>query len=221
MNTIFRKKNNYRYILVGVIAVILTIVAFFSIKNNSYKAPTVDPFDLIEVGTSQESMTEEDTRQYNERLDKGLLLLREGDNGNKQAFNDAIAVYKEAAGYSKYNNWMPYYHLGNIYRRLGEYEKADQAFSNALKITGNTELAIYLSRIEMYRYELQKSNDEIKRVYGEALQFSNDINNLEVSYAGFLKDIGDKEEAITYYKKLLEKYPGNQIYQQEIEMLSK
>ncbi len=220
MKNIFQKNT---FIISLAIIVSLLLVGDFVIQKYWSKEPTVvtDPFDLAEVGTSKDTMTDDELKQYNQKLDDGVVLFREGDNGDREAFQKAIVNYKEAAVLSKYRNWLPYFHLGNAYRRMKQYDKADQAFSNALKITGNTELAIYLSRIEMYRYEQQKSNEEIKQVYAEALQFSNDINNVEVSYAGFLKDIGDKEEAITYYKKLLEKYPGNQIYQQEIEMLSK
>jgi len=215
-------KNNTFIITFAIIAALL-LTGDFVIQKYWTKETVIvtDPFDLVDVGTSTEIMSEDEIKQYNQKLDDGVVLFREGDNGDTEAYEKAIINYKEAAALSKYNSRLPYFHLGNIYRRLHQYDKADQAFSNALKISSNSEVSVYLSRIEMYRYELKKSNNDIKQVFAQALQFSNDINNVEVAYAGFLKDIGDKNEAITYYKKLLEKYPGNQTYQQEIEMLSK
>jgi tetratricopeptide (TPR) repeat protein len=209
----------YKIILIFVVIAGVLVVGDFFIQKNAVKE-TIDPFDTVEVGTSQEQMSEEELELYGQKLNDGVVLIREGDNGNFGAYENAILNYKQAAEISNYNSWIPYHHLGIVYRRMKEYDKADQAFTNALKISNNTELTVFLSRIEMYRYELHKSNEEIKQVYEEAIKSSSDASNAEVSYAGFLKDIGDNEEAVKYYKILIEKYPGNQTYQQEIDELS-
>ena len=209
----------YKIILTFIVIAGALLVGEFFMQKNTVKE-TVDPFDTMEVGISQEQMSEEELELYGQKLDDGVVLLREGDNGNFGAYENAILNYKQAAEISNYNSWIPYHHLGIVYRRMKQYDKADQAFTNALKISNNSELTVYLSRIEMYRYELHKSNEEIKQVYEEAIKSSDDASNVEVSYAGFLKSIGDNEEAVKYYKILIEKFPGNQTYQQEIDVLS-
>ncbi len=209
----------YKIILTFVVIAGVLVVGDFFIQKNAVKEK-IDPFDTVEVGTSQEQMSEEELELYGQKLNDGVVLIREGDNGNFGAYENAILNYKQAAEISNYNSWIPYHHLGIVYRRMKQYDKADQAFTNALKISNNTELTVFLSRIEMYRYELHKSNEEIKQVYEEAIKSSSDASNAEVSYAGFLKSIGDNEEAVKYYKILIEKYPGNQTYQQEIDELS-
>ncbi len=179
----------------------------------------VDPFDMVEVGTSTETMNEDQTKQYNEKMDLGMNLLREGDNGNKQAYIDAISAYKEAAIISHHNGWLPYMNLANVYRRLGEFEKADKAYANALKITKGTEVDIYVQRAQMYRYELHKEQAEIDAVYQEALEKASDLPNVHIAYASFLNDTGKYADALKHYEILLESNPQNEIYKQEIENL--
>ncbi len=154
---------------------------------------------------------------YEEYLDEAMKYRTEGFAGDVDAFYKAIDSYKKALEVSKEKS-LVYLNLGNTYRLVKDYNSAEKAYNKALEILPSEDSA-YLAKIEMYRYELKKSNSEIEEIYNKALKEVTDNANVMVSYAAFLRDIGNGQEALKYYKILEEKYPDSQAYKDEIEEL--
>ena len=156
---------------------------------------------------------------YNQYLANGIKFLGKGDAGDKNSYNLAIDEFQKAADISDNKVWLPYYNLGNTFRKIFDFNKAEVAYDQAIKISGQSEGTLYIAKIEMFRYELKKSDSEIRNIYKEAIENVYDNANLLVSYAAYLRDIGDYPEAIKYYELLLKKYPNNQLYISEIKDL--
>lgn len=172
------------------------------------------------VALGAPAMTKDEEASFNKAMDAAMVAMRDGDNGDKPTYDRALGEYREAVRISHQGNWLPYYNLGEVYRRLGRFSEAEDMYNKVLQISGDTELRAYLSKIEMYRYQLKKSDAEIRAVYEKALNSSDDQANARVSYASYLRDSGDKNGAIEQFKILLKRFPGNQTYQAEIDSLS-
>lgn len=216
-----KQRRNNILLLAGalVLAAVLSVGAwYFSGWNRPAPA---DPFETAPVGKSNAKLTTEEQAAYDKQINEGLAAAMAGDNGDKAAYDRAIAAYKEAATISHYSNWIPYYNLGDVYRRAGDFNRAENAYNNALKISNGGQLNAYLAKAEMYRYQLNKSPEEIKAVYEEAMAKSDDLDNAQVAYAAYLKEIGDNSAALKYYQALLKTYPDNQVFKDQVTELSR
>lgn len=213
------RKNTLFIVMAVIVAGLLTAAAWY-FSGLDRQTPG-DPFDTTAVNSTPVKLSTEEQAAYDAKINEGMAAAMEGDNGNKDAYNRAIAAYKEAATISHYSNWIAYYNLGDMYRRIGDFDRAESAYNNALTISGGRQLNAYLAKAEMYRYQLNKSPEEIKAIYEEALAKSDDLNNVQVAYAAYLKAIGDTAGALKYYQALLKTYPTNEIYKAEVKELSR
>ena len=177
---------------------------------------------LIKKPRKEVSITEqnfEEKGEYEKYLIEGLNYRTAGFQGDVSAFYKAIESYKKAVEISEGKAWVPYLNLGNTYRLVKDFENAEEAYNQALEIAPG-EWLIYAAKIEMMRFDQEKSNEEIKTLYREALEVVFENKNLIISYAAFLRDIKDYLEAKKYYEILAEKDPDNQLYKNEIKELN-
>lgn len=191
------------------------IAAFLVLAGGGYTAKKY----LIDKKSPFPSPTgKADKALYSEYLKEAMKYRTEGFGGDANAFNKALDAYKKAIEVSEEKEWLAYYNLGNTYRLVKDYNFAGESYAKALE-NAPAESTIYLAKIEMYRYELNKPYEEINTIYEEALKKVTDSVNIMISYATFLKEEGKYSEALKYYKTLSEKYPDNQGYKDEISEL--
>lgn len=109
---------------------------------------------------------------------------------------------------------------GNLYRELGEYEKAEKYYRKAIE-SAPGDPQTYLLLVDLYKYNLKKSEAEIVKVYQDGL--SRLLNTLPLlnSFAAYLRDTGQKQRALDFYKELAKAVPDNQTYKQTIAELEK
>lgn len=202
--------------LITIIILILLITSgYFVVKKYSLLKPPEQP-----AATPTPSPDPKEA-EYQKYLAEATGYRTAGFQGDKTAFYKAIDSYKKAVEISEGKVWVPYLNLGNTYRLVQDYKNAEDAYNKALEITEG-ESMIYLAKIEMYRYEMKKSNKDVNALYVEALKKVAIENiNLVISYAAFLRDTGKYSEALGYYKILSERYPDNQSYKDEIAELEK
>ncbi len=167
----------------------------------------------------QQQQQQTQTDQYNNYLTAGLKYKAQGDTGNHDAYYQAIDAFTKAADVSGNKVWIPYLNIGNLYRSLGEYGKADENYKKALTISGG-DSTIFLAEIELYQVYEKRPPAEVKELYQAALKVVVVDNvNIMINYAAFCRDNGYTEDAINAYTSLLKSYPDNQLYQQEIDKL--
>ena len=154
-------------------------------------------------------------------IKEGLNYKMKGDSGDVESYNEAIKMFKVAAEISENKYWIPYLNLSNTYRGMGKFLEAEEAVDKALEISNRSEISVYQSKIDLWQVNPAKSSDEIKELYKEAI--SNVLGNVNLikSYAGYLRGIGDKKEAIKQFQILSNKFPENNAYKEEIETLQK
>lgn len=109
---------------------------------------------------------------------------------------------------------------GNLYKELGQYEKAEKKYRKAVEAAPG-DPQTYLLLIELYKYSMKKSEAEIVKVYQDAL--SRLVNTLPLlnSFAAYLRDTGQKQRALEFYRELSKALPDNQPYKLAIDELEK
>lgn len=183
-----------------------------AVKTEVQGQPTLD-----EVPGQQKKYTDEQIRLYQQYLKDAIPLVAAGDNGDPSAYRKAIALYQKAADISGQSVWVPYLNLGNIYRKVKEYGKAEAAYDKALAISGYGADQVYIGKIDLYRYDLKKSDAEIDKLYEEAMGKVVENINLALRYATFLRDTGQFAKAVQYYEVLVKRFPDNAAYKQELD----
>lgn len=104
-------------------------------------------------------------------------------------------------------SYLPYLNAGNVYRAMGEYGKAEARYRIAITLSPG-EPANYIALVELYRYYEKKSEEEVIKVFDEALSRLVESDPILVAYAGYLRDTGRTDAAISLYERLDAKYPG-------------
>ena len=157
-------------------------------------------------------------KDYQAYLGEGLHWKSLGDQtGNSEYYLKAEKIYREMT--KKFPNyWVPWWNLGNLERILKKFEEAEKSFKKAIEIAPG-EGMLYLGLIELYQYDLKKSEEEILAIYQEALKRVVENIDVIISYASYLYQIDKKEEALKYYQTAFEKYPEATQIKEEIEKI--
>ena len=157
-------------------------------------------------------------KDYQTYLEEGLHWKSLGDQtGNSEYYLKAEKIYREMT--KKFPNyWVPWWNLGNLERILKKFEEAEKSFKKAIEIAPG-EGMLYLGLIELYQYNLKKSEEEILAIYQEALKRVVENIDVIISYASYLYQIDKKEEALKYYQTAFEKYPEATQIKEEIEKI--
>lgn len=207
-------KNKKKIILICIFVVLAVVYLYFYYKQ---EVKIHNAGNNLTVESNKEQASQEEA--YSEYLSEGLKYKSEGDAGNKDAYYKSIEAYQKATDVSDGKVWIPFLNLGNVYVLVGDFENAEKSYDKALEIAPDS--AIYLAKIQLYRYDLKKSEDEIIDIYKEALSKSADNLDLTIKYAAYLRDIGQDEESLKYWKVVSEKFPTDQRYKDEIADLEK
>jgi len=159
-------------------------------------------------------------KDYQAYLGEGLHWKSLGDQtGNSEYYLKAEKIYRKMT--EKFPDyWVPWWNLANLQRQLKEFEEAEKSFKKAIEIAPG-EGNLYLGLIELYQYDLKKSEEEILAIYQEALKRVVENIDVIISYASYLYQIDKKEEALKYYQMAFEKYPEATQIKEEIEKIKK
>jgi len=141
----------------------------------------------------------------------------EGAQGDKQAYQKAIDLYKAIIVDTEGKIWLPYLNMGNVYKALGDYASAEVAYDGGLKIAGDS--VLWMAKIELYQDYMKKPFTEVQKVYDDSLKSTIENTNIYLNYASFLAAHGSYKDALAIYKVLLERYPDNQGYKDRIKEL--
>ncbi|MEE9912579.1 MAG: tetratricopeptide repeat protein [Deltaproteobacteria bacterium] len=136
-------------------------------------------------------------------------ILTSGDN--KETIDENIKIFKELIDKYPYS-WsgrIAYYHLGNIYYNNGEIEKAISSYEKFISKTRTDKTGIKFLAVTSLGYA-----SEAKKDYKSALKYfeeAQNVYNVGFEMIGFrniaraYEELNNKEKALEYYKKALEK----------------
>lgn len=112
------------------------------------------------------------------------------------------------------NNTMGWSNLGNAYRELKEYSKAESAYKKSVEMArpGETEACILLG--EMYKFNYTSKKDKEGQVYIDCLKKHANDRDLIARLAGYYRDIGDKKNALIYFDKLFSIDPTPEVMEE-------
>lgn len=128
----------------------------------------------------------------------------------------AAFVYAEAA--KKFpNEWVPYFNVGNMFRALGEFGRAEIAYKKSAEIAPNR-VEHYGALIEIMTASRVKPNDDIKAYFRERVpQAVFDPRYLVLTYARYLLEQGENDEALAILREAVERLPGDEQIKAEYE----
>lgn len=208
------KIQKNRIIITIIALIILAIIGYAAYKNGYFNYKDTQTEEPASDG--EKKYTEEEIKQYDQYMKDASAFILAGDKGDKDSYRKAIDLYEKAAAVGSDNVWVPFLNIGNLYRKLGEFDKSETAYNKALEISKNGTDEIYFQKIDLYRYDLKKSNEEVGKLYEEALDKVVYNANVILRYATFLRDTGQFEKALSYYETLVKNYPDNQAYKDEV-----
>lgn len=214
------KETRNLIILAAIIGVVVVAYLLFTRWNDNRRLESLAERHPLgrEILTEIRSKSTElpgASRQKKEEIYSIIAYDREqlGDHfGAIKFYNKALLTRKD--------NLVIFNNIAQIYIGIGDYEKAENYFRKIVN-KSLTDIAAWRNLANLYRYHLT-GGGEGKRpqdIYLEALQYNPNHPNLLSALAGYYQDTGNKEEAIVYYKKLLEVAPDNEAARNELEIL--
>jgi Bardet-Biedl syndrome 4 protein len=119
-------------------------------------------------------------------------------------FKAAIEVYNEASRAAKEDRDV-LFNLGLCYRQLKLYDKAIKCFKEANDISKNEETFQQIGRT----YSVQEDLQNAVATYLDALQFSNDNEELLSAMGLLYLRLGEPAKAFNYLERALARNPGD------------
>lgn len=140
-------------------------------------------------------------------------ILKKGEN--KETTEENIKIYKELIDKYSYS-WsgrMAHYHLGNIYFGMGDIDRAIASYQVFVSKTGNDKTGVkFLALTSLgYAYEAKEAYNTALKYFEEAQETHNTgfegmgLQNIARAY----EELDNKEKALEFYKKALEKTTGS------------
>jgi pSer/pThr/pTyr-binding forkhead associated (FHA) protein len=196
------KKPNRRVILYCVVALVLA-GAYYMSQNSTEKAETKTP---PASGEAAVEVTAKDPGEFkNHTADSGIAGLKDPLMSRAEQDTDHIDF-----GNSSLREAEQYFKKGQREYLNKSYHRAIEAFSTALSLNRNHELAQYYLRLSVFEVEQEaKQNMEMGRKYFESMQYSRAIYHFQqvielMSHRPTDKSIGDAETFIRLSKKRLQ-----------------
>ena len=179
---------------------ILVEIAYAEFELGNYKESEKIAVDLL---GQKETSDEEKAKCYN-LLGMIKVYSEEDLNSAIESFNSALVMYKKAQSPRRVSGVEV--NLGNIYNMLGEYEKSEKHWGNALKINesiGNLEQeAIILMNFGIYFWHKLNFEKALKFV-GRSDNIFSSLGNVNYQ-AVVLTNLGEIYLTICEYQKAFE-----------------
>lgn len=222
INNFFMRKN-IPYII-GCILVILIILIGRSIYiaanlteeekllKKYLKTPDWNRFALLIEGDKKDLANKPNhAKETAATMDIGLQWF------NLREFKYAVQWWEKGLGIEP-NNTLGWSNLGNAYREIKEYSKAETAYEKSMELARPGETAACISLGELYNYNYKAKKDKEGEVYLNCLKKHTDDRDLIARLAGFYRDIGDKKNALKYFDKLFSIDPSPEVME-ELKLL--
>ncbi len=210
----------------------LAAIAVISIGFNQFKDRT--PKNLITYKDPQ--LTEQEKQAIQKQLDdaenalKNLPANASGEqryrgymqvgliNYELGQYSKAEEVYKEAVKLDDKNS-IAYHELFVVQNAMHDYDSAKTNIEKAVQLAGNNP-QYWRDRLELLKGHFNPTNQEIEKMYQDALNATNNGTDIITSYAQYLEVKGDLEGAVKQWKAAMVQNPSaTAAYQQEIERI--
>ena len=183
---IFIKKGHDRsVVLVFIIASVASVLLFYI--NTRYRLPAVPILTLMSAVFLGRLAFDIKNRKFQE----AVVLL---------AVITALLIFISTREVVEINRSANYAFLGNHYMRIGQEEKAHDAFATAYELDpDNIGAQINYARI----LSMQGKLNEAEQLYRKAYSYRRDYPNLTIEYGSLLDQMGRREEAKELFRLTL------------------
>lgn len=188
-------------------------------KEDKFLSTNKQTKDAYEIVKKRQKDIKEDKDNYDAYMSLAFHWKGIGEvTKNEKYLMNAIEVYNKVIKKWGPKAYLPFVNQANVYILLNDYEYAEENLKVALELDPG-EQSLYVALADLYINYMNKSNEEIIAVYESGIKRVIGGGNLVLSYAGFLREIGDIEKSLKYYKILQKAYPDNNGYDKVIEEL--
>lgn len=202
------------YSIIGMVVLgLLCIPGYFVYRHYQWQDYGNNPDKKVFVETVDRiNRKKEGEKTAEDYLDMGNAYY------SLKMFGDAIGAYEQSNNIAKSS--VAIHNLGNVYKDMGEFKKAEDAYLKTLEVDPS-DIQAYLSLFEMYKlaWNGKKYNPELILLAGIAAM--PDDSTLLANLANYYKEIGDKQKAMEYFEKTIQLNPSNEAAKKEIEELKK
>ena len=138
----------------------------------------------------------------------------------KGEYSDAIKIYLAALEFRPTDTLL-LMNIAELYERTKQYSEAETAYQKVIE-TNPKWTNSYRNLVSLYLYNLKEKQSEIPKILELGLK-NNADEGIDAEFIGqlavYYKDFGPKEEAIKWYKKLIELDPTNETAKKELAEL--
>lgn len=109
-------------------------------------------------------------------------------------YEEALWVYQQGDVFTQGKNSIILNNLAYTYNELGQYENAKKTFKRTIELAPG-EPEHYVALVNLMRYKLKSTSEEILAVYAEGMKRVVGAASLFINRAAYYRDIGKFEEA--------------------------
>ena len=211
-------KTNKIILLITIVAILIISAVFYYLNQNqpSPTEPQNSEFPYYIDFSQANSISEDQLERLNQDYN---TAKKEYDENNKsysalmtfafinyqlKNFETARDIYIQV-GENSPKNYNSFWNLANAYIQLKDYNNAEQAYLKTIE-NGPKQLRHYIALGELYLYNLQDKKNQIPDLYKKGLQEVPNNYDLLIGLAQYYQEIGDKENALLYYQKIIDNY---------------
>lgn len=138
---------------------------------------------------------------------KSIAEQMSGDAAAREPFfRRAMQVYDKGIERFGQKNILFFLNAGNVAERIGEYERAEKYFKQAI-LRGPADESGYVELVELYSFHIKKEKEEVLAVIEDGMKRMVNTAPLIASRATYLRRVGDLSAALADYEILAEAYP--------------
>jgi len=218
-------KSKKKPIVAIVLIIFLAIISYWAISYNKGASESPEPSfqELSDTDFSNvdPNMPDEVLESIKNNYNNAQEVLN-NDQYNLEAnmrkantlyqvkeYDKAIIIYQKM-GELNPNNSASFKALGDVYYAQMNYEQAESMYLTAIKNAPGAPEA-YSQLAEIYRYHLNGDEEKIKKFFEDGIgKLGINRYSLIQTYASYLEDIGDLENAIAQWKAVSMDFPDNQ-----------
>lgn len=160
--------------------------------------------DQMEVNKKDLANSSDKYKRFAATMDMGLQWF------NLREFKFAAKWWERALDIES-KSMIGWVNLGNAYRELKKFSRAETAYRKSMKLAREGEVDACLALGEMYRFYDKEQSDKAPGLYSECLKKHKNSPDLIARLADYYRDMGDRQNAILYFEKLFSIEPTQEV----------
>ena len=226
-------------IVVQIVVIVLFMISLgyyfyldYQKGSENKEGETID--QIVNLNFIKQELSQEEINKYQETFDTQSKIFSE-DPVSPKAFQSLIVIAQIKQFVEDYNgakqallwaidlqpkSYLANGNLANLYFRYYEdFAKAEEYYLKVIELNDPQVIPYYYDLHEIYRYFYKQETTMAEDILKQGIEKYPKETNLMAVLAYYYKDTDRKNEAIEYYRKILEINPNSQVAKQGLNNL--